>query len=521
MKRERPSGSSLACVLVVALLLLELCLTAGALSRTDTGQRINEFHALEQVVLSSGLFNSSWYTATYPDVASTSMSSIQHFLSIGGPQQRDPGPNFSSLFYAETHPQMNKDGEAIPLVHFLQGRPQQVAYDGGLVLKAAAKLAEIGAYEQAVTLAEKHLPKKLKHTIHLLKANQAQAQGKEKIWLRHLNKYLAHFGNAPVQLDRSGGSLYMRLSSDPLPRVATGPLVTVIMPTSNAEKSIELAAQSILNQTWQSLELIVVDDASEDRTHEILKGIASRDSRVRLLRNKVPTGPYVAKNSALIVAKGDYITGHDADDWAHPQRLERQMAHMLTDPRNNNASIMFMVRLTKDGRMAFMQKAKWINTISLVRYFFDGSARLSFVSAMFNRKFFNDQLGFYDSVRYAADSDMLFRANLATGGKVEVLPFVSMLCLDSPKSLTGGITSNAGRSTVLTPVRVAYSGNYTLWWRSALQRNQSIKVEFPAIRRPFPAPDEILVSQRDVCSNLANMPRKLVSTKTLDICRHN
>lgn len=506
---------------VSALLHLGLAFTAGAMSSKGTGHSITEVDALEQVVLSSGLFNATWYADAYPDVVKSGMSPIQHFLQIGGLQYRDPGPNFSSLFYADTHPRMNKKGVIIPLVHFLRGRPSQLAYDGGLVMRAAGKLAEKGAYKQAIGLAQQHLPKDLMHTIYLLKANEAQAKGRDDMWLRYLNKYLGHFGNAGVRLGNSGDSVFERLSSDPLPRVPTGPLVTVIMPTGNAEAFIESAAQSILNQTWRSLELIVVDDASQDRTQEIVRKLAEKDSRVRLLRNKVSTGPYVAKNSGLLVARGDYITGHDSDDWAHPQRLERQMTYMLTDPRNNNASIMLMLRMTKDGRMTFMQKAKWLTTISMVRYFFDGSARLSFVSAMFKRSFLMEQLGFYDSVRYAADSDMLFRANLATRGRVAVVPFISMLCLDSPKSLTGGILSNSGRSTLLTPVRVAYSSNYTLWWRSVSNRNQSIKVDFPAARRPFPAPNELHVPRRDICANLANMPRKMVSHRTLDICRRN
>ena len=91
---------------------------------------------------------------------------------------------------------------------------------------------------------------------------------------------------------------------------------------------MELAASSILEQSWKPIELIIVDDCSTDDTWSIAKRVAHLDPRVRVRRNSVNVGPYVCKNLALSMVKGAYITCHDADDWAHPQRLEKQLDAM-------------------------------------------------------------------------------------------------------------------------------------------------------------------------------------------------
>ena len=104
-----------------------------------------------------------------------------------------------------------------------------------------------------------------------------------------------------------------------------GPLITVIIPVWNGADTIETSGISILNQTWQNLELIIVDDFSDDNTWNVLQRLSKKDKRIILIKNNVNVGPYVSKNRALLQAKGEWITGQDADDWSHPLRLERQI----------------------------------------------------------------------------------------------------------------------------------------------------------------------------------------------------
>lgn len=71
-----------------------------------------------QLLLASDYFDESWYLDTYPDVASSGMSAVEHFLMYGGLMQRDPGPDFKTAFYLRQYPDVAETG-VNPLLHFL------------------------------------------------------------------------------------------------------------------------------------------------------------------------------------------------------------------------------------------------------------------------------------------------------------------------------------------------------------------------------------------------------------------
>lgn len=104
-----------------------------------------------------------------------------------------------------------------------------------------------------------------------------------------------------------------------------GPLVSVLLTAYNAEETLRFAAQSILGQSHQNLELIIVDDASQDDTVFIAEQIASEDPRVSLIKNTQNVGPYVSRNVALERASGDYVAIQDADDVSIPDRIDQQL----------------------------------------------------------------------------------------------------------------------------------------------------------------------------------------------------
>ncbi|MBR2595193.1 MAG: glycosyltransferase family 2 protein, partial [Solobacterium sp.] len=92
------------------------------------------------------------------------------------------------------------------------------------------------------------------------------------------------------------------------------PKVSVIIPVYNAEKNIERCADSVLNQEYRDLELIMVDDGSKDGTAAILDELAARDERVRVI-HKPNGGVSETRNRALDMAAGKYVQFLDADDW--------------------------------------------------------------------------------------------------------------------------------------------------------------------------------------------------------------
>ncbi len=115
------------------------------------------------------------------------------------------------------------------------------------------------------------------------------------------------------------------------------PLISVIMPVYNCEKTVSIAIDSILNQTYKYLELIVVDDASTDKTAKIVQDLANKDDRIKLfdgrpdpyrfdkkLNRNVNAG-YLARNIGFEKAKGELVTFQDADDASLPNRLEIQL----------------------------------------------------------------------------------------------------------------------------------------------------------------------------------------------------
>lgn len=102
------------------------------------------------------------------------------------------------------------------------------------------------------------------------------------------------------------------------------PTVSVIIPTYNRAHLIGRAIQSVLNQTYQDFEIIIVDDASIDNTEEVVKSFSNK--RIRYIRLKENSGGSAApRNTAIKIARGEYIAFQDSDDEWLPEKLEKQI----------------------------------------------------------------------------------------------------------------------------------------------------------------------------------------------------
>ncbi|MBO5510512.1 MAG: glycosyltransferase family 2 protein [Clostridia bacterium] len=125
-------------------------------------------------------------------------------------------------------------------------------------------------------------------------------------------------------------------------------LISVIIPAYNAESWIGEACQSVLEQTYENWELIIVDDGSCDRTYEIVCELAERYPSVRPIHTE-NGGVSRARNLGLAEAKGEYITLLDADDRLTPQALEAMYASL--QEHHADIAIGWAVNMTQEGEL--------------------------------------------------------------------------------------------------------------------------------------------------------------------------
>jgi glycosyltransferase involved in cell wall biosynthesis len=112
--------------------------------------------------------------------------------------------------------------------------------------------------------------------------------------------------------------------------MSAGPLVSVMMPCYDAESTLPMAVASLLAQTYSHWEAVVVDDGSTDRTWEVLRSFG--DARIRLERFERNRGRGAARQRCLEMARGEFLAFLDADDWMFPDKLEKQVALMRSNP---------------------------------------------------------------------------------------------------------------------------------------------------------------------------------------------
>lgn len=114
------------------------------------------------------------------------------------------------------------------------------------------------------------------------------------------------------------------------------PKVSVIMSTYNDEKFLAQAIESILNQSFNDFEFIIINDFSKDDSLKIIKSYMKRDNRIKLINNAQNLGPAASRNSGIKKAMGDYIAIMDGDDISMPNRLELQYKFLES---NDNISL--------------------------------------------------------------------------------------------------------------------------------------------------------------------------------------
>lgn len=102
------------------------------------------------------------------------------------------------------------------------------------------------------------------------------------------------------------------------------PIISVVIPSYNRGHCLKKCLESVLNQTFQDIEVIVVDDASTDETNALIMALS--DPRIRYIAHEVNRGGAAARNTGIKAAQGEFVAFLDSDDTWVPQKLEKQLA---------------------------------------------------------------------------------------------------------------------------------------------------------------------------------------------------
>lgn len=130
---------------------------------------------------------------------------------------------------------------------------------------------------------------------------------------------------------RTGGESRAGSAVEPATKSTQEPMVSVLLPVYQAERTIEEAVESILAQSFDDFELLALDDGSTDSSLRILEALAATDDRISVHRH-THVGLVRRLNQGIRLARGSFIARMDADDVCYPERLERQLAYLAEHP---------------------------------------------------------------------------------------------------------------------------------------------------------------------------------------------
>lgn len=289
-----------------------------------------------------------------------------------------------------------------------------------------------------------------------------------------INTMLERYGIEPVTL-LPGDTLppYDRLTcAVDLPKVTDGPRVTVLIAAYDAAEMLPTALRSLQEQTWQNVEIIVLDDCSPTlETVEVAQRFAAADPRIRVIRMPENGGAYVARNRGLEEATGEFVTLHDADDWSHPRKIETQVRFLMDNP---------------EVLGCMSQQARACSDLGFARWTGECVYTIPNTSSfMFRASPIRENIGYWDTVRFSGDNELVRRIRSVFGK--ESVNYLETGPMSFQRDSDSSIVADEflGINGFLFGARRVYSD------LQDYNRRKSKNLKFskvPFDKRPFPAP---------------------------------
>ena len=279
-------------------------------------------------------------------------------------------------------------------------------------------------------------------------ADPIQKLSENSSWLKEFSKQVLPRGAKSLRFSEPFRTPFDSLAAQPVKPVIGDRLITVLVSCYKPTEEIISSVQSILNSSYQNIEVLVVDDASPRAYDNILKQVENLDLRVRVLKQKSNGGTYRIRNRAMGEAKGELITFHDSDDWMHPQRLEWQQRALRG---NKVANVSMSTRVTESLECVESGRRLRIGICE--------------PSLMFVKKQVMPKIGFFDSVRKGADSEYRKRIEKAFGQDLDIISPFKALTLQ--RADHGGLTDGDLSFRWIVDFRLRYKDLYLHWHRSS------------------------------------------------------
>ena len=216
-------------------------------------------------------------------------------------------------------------------------------------------------------------------------------------------------------------------------------MISIIVPIYNVEKYLPKCLESLVNQSYRDIEIILIDDGSPDRCGQICDDYAKKDSRIVVIHQK-NQGVSAARNAGLVCAKGEYIGFVDPDDWVDLEMYGRMLEAMIREQADMVICGYEYVNITGEPTRKYaFSGTEIINSKDVYKRMFDmpPTIRLVIWNKLFKKTILKD-IFFSENIRGAEDAEVLGKYVAKINGNVAVIHKPFYKNFERPQSATRG-----------------------------------------------------------------------------------